>query len=58
VAAYRDVCATIGTNVRATTTEGSVVEGVAVDLDEAGGLVVRTGDGLEVVRFGEVEHLR
>ena len=58
VAAYRDVCATIGTNVRATTTEGSVVEGVAVDLEEAGGLVVRTGDGLEVVRFGEVEHLR
>ena len=58
VAAYRDVCATIGTRVRAITTEGSVVEGVAVDLDETGRLVVRSDKGSEVVRFGEVEHLR
>jgi len=52
------VCATIGTRVRAITTEGSVVEGVAVDLDETGRLVVRSDKGSEVVRFGEVEHLR
>jgi BirA family biotin operon repressor/biotin-[acetyl-CoA-carboxylase] ligase len=57
VAAYRHVCATIGTRVRATTTSGLVVEGEAVEVDDAGGLVVRTGNGLEVVRFGEVEHL-
>ncbi len=56
--AYREVCATIGTRVRATTTDGLVVEGDAVDLDDAGGLVVRTDEGLHVVRFGDVEHLR
>ena len=57
VAAYREVCATLGTRVRAATAGGSVVEGEAVDLDERGGLVVRTPAGDEVVRFGAVEHL-
>jgi BirA family biotin operon repressor/biotin-[acetyl-CoA-carboxylase] ligase len=54
---YRAVCATLGRRVRATTTEGRAVEGEAVDVDEEGGLIVRTGDGPIVVRFGEVEHL-
>jgi BirA family biotin operon repressor/biotin-[acetyl-CoA-carboxylase] ligase len=58
VSAYRKVCATIGAWVRVTTTAGLVTEGEAVDLDDAGGLVVRTDDGLEVVRFGDVEQLR
>jgi BirA family biotin operon repressor/biotin-[acetyl-CoA-carboxylase] ligase len=57
IAAYREVCATLGTRVRATTALGAIVEGEAVDLDERGGLVVRTTAGDEVVRFGEVEHL-
>lgn len=57
VEGYRRVCATIGRRVRATTTEGALVEGEAMDVDERGGLVVRTDGGLEVVRFGEVEHL-
>jgi len=57
VAAYREVCATLGTRVRATTAGGTVVEGEAVDVDELGGLVVRTASGDAVVRFGEVEHL-
>jgi BirA family biotin operon repressor/biotin-[acetyl-CoA-carboxylase] ligase len=57
IAAYREVCATLGTRVRATTAAGAIVEGEAVDLDERGGLVVRTTAGQEVVRFGEVEHL-
>jgi len=57
-AAYREMCATLGTKVRATTTEGHVVEGEAIDVDETGALVVRTSRGLEVIRFGEVEHLR
>jgi len=57
VTAYRARCATIGARVRAATVEGATVEGEAVDVDEAGGLVVRTAVGLEVVRFGEVEHL-
>jgi len=34
-----------------------VVVGEAVDVDEWGGLVVRTDVGDEVVRFGEVHHL-
>jgi BirA family biotin operon repressor/biotin-[acetyl-CoA-carboxylase] ligase len=55
--AYREVCATLGRRVRATTTTGSVIEGEAEDVDELGGLVVRTTRGLEVVRFGEVEHV-
>jgi BirA family biotin operon repressor/biotin-[acetyl-CoA-carboxylase] ligase len=57
VAGYRDVCVTLGGDVRAMTTEGAAVEGRAIDIDEDGGLVVRTASGLEVVRFGEVEHL-
>ncbi len=57
VAAYRGRCATLGARVRATTVRGASVEGEAIDVDETGGLVVRTADGLEVVRFGEVEHL-
>lgn len=57
VAAYRRVCSTIGARVRATTVGGTAVEGEAVDVDEAGGLVIRTAAGLEVVRFGEVTHV-
>jgi len=57
VTAYREVCATIGMHVHATTSGGGVVVGEAVDVDELGGLVVRTDVGDEVVRFGEVHHL-
>lgn len=57
-AAYREVCATLGTNVRATTTEGHIVKGEAIDVDETGALVVRTSRGLEVIRSGEVQELR
>jgi len=56
VAAYREVCSTLDTRVRATTS-GGVIEGEAVDIDEHGGLVVRTASADEVVRFGAVEHL-
>ena len=58
LAAYRERCATLGQRVRATTTAGDVVEGVAADLDPGGGLVVERDDGGRVVvRFGDVEHL-
>ena len=57
VAAYRTRCATLNTQVRARTGRGAVVDGVAVDVDETGALMVRVGDGIETVRFGEVEHL-
>jgi BirA family biotin operon repressor/biotin-[acetyl-CoA-carboxylase] ligase len=55
--AYRQVSATLGRRVRATTTDGDPVEGIAEELDEHGGLVVRTWRGLRVVRFGAIEHL-
>jgi BirA family transcriptional regulator, biotin operon repressor / biotin---[acetyl-CoA-carboxylase] ligase len=57
VDAYRTRCATLGTSVRARTGLGTVVEGEAVDVDETGALLVRVGGAIEVVRFGEVEHL-
>jgi len=57
VASYRRLCSTLGTRVRARTTRGTVVNGDAVDVDETGALVVRVGDVIERVRFGEVEHL-
>jgi BirA family transcriptional regulator, biotin operon repressor / biotin---[acetyl-CoA-carboxylase] ligase len=58
VASYRGVCSTLGNRIRARTTGGKVVEGDAVDVDETGSLVVRVGETVERVRFGEVEHLQ
>jgi BirA family biotin operon repressor/biotin-[acetyl-CoA-carboxylase] ligase len=55
---FRPLCATLGRRVRASTIDGTVVEGEAVDVDETGALVIGTSDGLELVRSGEVEHLR
>lgn len=57
-ARYREVCATLGRPVRVVTVDGPTVEGTAVDVDEAGGLVLETAGGRETVTFGEVEHLR
>jgi BirA family biotin operon repressor/biotin-[acetyl-CoA-carboxylase] ligase len=57
LAGYRGLCATLGRRVRATTTDGEVVEGEAEDVDDLGGLVVRASEGTRVVRFGTVEHL-
>jgi BirA family transcriptional regulator, biotin operon repressor / biotin---[acetyl-CoA-carboxylase] ligase len=56
LARYRDRCSTLGERV-VVRTAGESVEGLATDLDEAGGLVVRTSGGERVVRFGDVEHL-
>ena len=57
LAEYRSLCVTLGRRVRATTTDGDVVEGEAEDVDDRGGLVVRTGENTRVVRFGTVDHL-
>ncbi|GBC86997.1 Bifunctional ligase/repressor BirA [bacterium HR12] len=54
---YRPLCTTLGRPVRARTVGGELVEGVAEDVDELGGLLVRTPAGRRTVRFGEVEHL-
>jgi BirA family biotin operon repressor/biotin-[acetyl-CoA-carboxylase] ligase len=53
--AYRPLCVTIGLPVRATTTDGRVVEGTATGVGADGSLIV---DGASSVAFGEVEHLR
>ncbi len=56
---YRDVCLTLGNPVRI---EGvgrdSVIEGIAVDVDERGGLIVKTRTGNRTVSSGECLHLR
>jgi BirA family transcriptional regulator, biotin operon repressor / biotin---[acetyl-CoA-carboxylase] ligase len=57
VEAYRERCATVGRRVRATTVGGAVVEGEAVDIGDAGELIVATADGEARVAFGELERL-
>jgi BirA family biotin operon repressor/biotin-[acetyl-CoA-carboxylase] ligase len=56
--AYRAACSTIGTPVRVVLAEGSERRGVAIDVDPAGRLLLRTADGVEAVGAGDVEHLR
>jgi BirA family biotin operon repressor/biotin-[acetyl-CoA-carboxylase] ligase len=54
---YRRVCTTLGRLVRARTTDGQDVEGIAVDLDGRGGLTVDTPAGPRTVAFGDVVQL-
>jgi BirA family transcriptional regulator, biotin operon repressor / biotin---[acetyl-CoA-carboxylase] ligase len=54
---YRRVCTTLGRRVRARTTDGQDVEGIAADLDDRGGLIVDTPPGRRTVAFGEVVQL-
>ena len=54
---YRRRCATIGRDVQVEL-PGETVRGRAVDVDDAGHLVVDTGRGLRVVAVGDVVHLR
>jgi BirA family biotin operon repressor/biotin-[acetyl-CoA-carboxylase] ligase len=55
--AYRDRCDTLGRTVRATTTSGRQVEGRAVEIGDAGDLILETSFGRESVTFGEIAHL-
>ena len=56
--AYVPLCSTLGRAVRAVTTSGSTVEGVAREIGSSGELIVRDASGREhAVSFGEVEHL-
>src|SRR5205807_8515814 len=48
-AVYRRLSATIGRRVKATTTEGRATEGLAVDVDEQGNLVLDVGGRRETV---------
>jgi BirA family transcriptional regulator, biotin operon repressor / biotin---[acetyl-CoA-carboxylase] ligase len=54
---YRDACRTIGGDVTVET-GGEIVRGRAVDLDDAGSLVVETATGTRVVTSGEVTSVR
>jgi BirA family biotin operon repressor/biotin-[acetyl-CoA-carboxylase] ligase len=54
---YRPMCATLGRRVRATVTDGTTVEGTAVDLDDRGSLMVETERGRERVSFHQIVHL-
>jgi BirA family biotin operon repressor/biotin-[acetyl-CoA-carboxylase] ligase len=49
---------TVGRRVRATGTDGSAVDGVAVALDDEGGLIIATEGGPVTVTSGLVERLR
>jgi BirA family biotin operon repressor/biotin-[acetyl-CoA-carboxylase] ligase len=56
--AFRQRCATIGRRVRATTTDGTVVDGEATAIGERGELIVATRDGRSVaVSSGELVRL-
>jgi BirA family biotin operon repressor/biotin-[acetyl-CoA-carboxylase] ligase len=54
---WRAVSQTLGRRVEATTVAGDVARGVAVDIDDAGALLVETDTGRARVAFGEIEHL-
>lgn len=52
---YRADCVTLGKEISAVKADGSIRHGVALDIDEEGGLIVRFADGhTETVNSGEV----
>ena len=57
-AAYREVCTTVGQQVRVTLPGDRVLEGTAVDVDTAGRLVVDAADGRHALAAGDVVHVR
>jgi BirA family transcriptional regulator, biotin operon repressor / biotin---[acetyl-CoA-carboxylase] ligase len=57
VDAFRERCATIGRRVRATTLDGTVVEGEATAIGDRGELLVATSDGDVAVSSGDLERL-
>ncbi len=56
--AYRELCATLGSRVRADLPDGHVVEGVAVDVRADGALIIDGANGRQPVGAGDVVHLR
>ena len=55
---YQRLCGTLGRQVRVSLPGGSTVTGVAVEVDAAGRLVVRSASGLVPVSAGDVVHVR
>jgi BirA family biotin operon repressor/biotin-[acetyl-CoA-carboxylase] ligase len=59
LAAYREVCETIGREVEVQLPDGASARGVAVTVDDGGMLVVRGADGVERTwSAGDVVHVR
>ncbi len=56
-ARWRAVSHSLGRTIEGTTVGGNSVRGVAVDLDDTGGLGVDTTTGRATLRFGEVRYL-
>lgn len=56
--AYREICETIGREVRVELPGGDVVTGVAVAVDDDGRLIVREAEAERAWSAGEVVHLR
>jgi BirA family transcriptional regulator, biotin operon repressor / biotin---[acetyl-CoA-carboxylase] ligase len=54
---YRAVCDTLGRPVRATSSSGDIIEGLATGIDRYGGLVLEWEGSRSVVAFGEVVRL-
>lgn len=54
---YKELCVTLGRNVRVETTAG-VVEGQAVDITANGEIVVQVGERRQTFSAGDVVHLR
>lgn len=55
---YRELSATLGTEIRAELPDGSQVSGRAVDLGAHGELVIETGGERRTITAGDVVHLR
>ena len=56
---YRGACLTLGCRVRMDGIgEGSTIEGIALDIDDAGHLIIETELGRRVITSGECWHLR
>ena len=55
--AYRERLSTLGRTVRVSMEDGTVIEGTAVDIDEAGRLLVETPYGCRPIASGECMHL-
>lgn len=55
---YRSRCATIGTEVRVARVDGSLLEGLAIGIDDDGTLLVQTEAGSARITAGDVQHVR
>jgi len=58
LARYRELCATLGCDVRVELPGDRTVEGAAVDVDVTGALVIQNANGSTAVSAGDVVHVR